>query len=81
MQRIVFFKIALIIMFVFVVLITTNEQSKDVQAFTSQVLQRGTTGEDVIELQSRLKYNGFYTSKVDGVFGWSNVLGRTKLPR
>lgn len=71
MQRIVFFKIALIIMFVFVVLITTNEQSKDVQAFTSQVLQRGSTGEDVIELQSRLKYNGFYTSKVDGVFGWS----------
>ncbi|WP_374103009.1 spore cortex-lytic enzyme [Bacillus sp. ISL-77] len=55
----------------FVVLITTSEQSKDVQAFTNQVLQRGSAGEDVIELQSRLKYNGFYTSEVDGVFGWN----------
>jgi N-acetylmuramoyl-L-alanine amidase len=71
MQRRVFFKIPLIITFLFVVLITTSEQSKDVLAFSNQVLQRGSTGEDVIELQSRLKYNGFYTSKVDGVFGWN----------
>ncbi|MEH7481792.1 spore cortex-lytic enzyme [Neobacillus drentensis] len=71
MQRRSFFKSPLIVMLLFVVFITTSEQSKDVQAFTSQVLQRGSTGDDVIELQSRLKYNGFYTSKVDGVFGWN----------
>lgn len=71
MQRRVYFKIPLIITFLFVVLITTSEQSKDVLAFSNQVLQRGSTGEDVIELQSRLKYNGFYTSEVDGVFGWN----------
>ncbi|MEH7505366.1 spore cortex-lytic enzyme [Neobacillus drentensis] len=64
-------KTRLIFIVLFVGLITTSEQSKDVQAFTNQVLQRGSTGEDVIELQSRLKYNGFYTSKVDGVFGWN----------
>ena len=45
-------------------------QLKNVEAFSNQVIQRGASGEDVIELQSRLKYNGFYTGKVDGVFGW-----------
>ncbi|AZU63169.1 spore cortex-lytic enzyme [Neobacillus mesonae] len=40
------------------------------QAFSNQVIQRGAVGEDVIELQSRLKYIGFYTGKIDGVFGW-----------
>ncbi|MEH7072773.1 spore cortex-lytic enzyme [Neobacillus drentensis] len=64
-------KLPLCFTFLLVVVITTSEQSKDVQAFTSQVLQRGSTGEDVIELQSRLKYNGYFTSKVDGVFGWN----------
>lgn len=39
-------------------------------AFTSQVIQKGATGEDVIELQARLKYIGFYKGDVDGVFGW-----------
>lgn len=66
-----FVKTRLIFIVLFVVFITTSEQSNDVLAFTSQVLQRGSTGEDVIELQSRLKYNGFYTSNVDGVFGWN----------
>ncbi|WP_240035237.1 spore cortex-lytic enzyme [Neobacillus notoginsengisoli] len=40
-------------------------------AFTNQVIQYGSVGEDVIELQSRLKYIGFYSKKIDGVFGWS----------
>lgn len=41
-----------------------------VQAFSNQVIQKGAVGEDVIELQSRLKYIGFYHGKIDGVFGW-----------
>ncbi|WP_425388099.1 spore cortex-lytic enzyme [Ectobacillus panaciterrae] len=51
--------------------LASSGQGKEVQAFTNQVIQKGAVGEDVIELQSRLKYNGFYTGKVDGVFGWS----------
>ena len=40
------------------------------QAFSSQIIQRGSTGNDVIELQSRLKYIGYYNGKIDGAFGW-----------
>lgn len=40
-------------------------------AFSDQVIQQGATGEDVIELQARLQYIGFYNGKIDGVFGWS----------
>jgi N-acetylmuramoyl-L-alanine amidase len=40
-------------------------------AFSDQVIQRGATGDDVIELQARLQYNGFYHGPIDGVYGWS----------
>lgn len=39
-------------------------------AFSEQVIQQGAVGEDVIELQDRLKHLGFYNGSVDGVFGW-----------
>ncbi|SEM85773.1 N-acetylmuramoyl-L-alanine amidase [Mesobacillus persicus] len=40
------------------------------EAFSNQVVQQGAVGDDVIELQSRLQYLGFYNGKIDGVFGW-----------
>ncbi|PLR99767.1 spore cortex-lytic enzyme [Bacillus sp. T33-2] len=40
------------------------------KAFTNQVLQQGAVGDDVIELQARLQYVGFYNGQIDGVFGW-----------
>lgn len=40
------------------------------EAFSNQVIQQGAVGDDVIELQSRLQYLGFYNGKIDGVFGW-----------
>jgi len=43
---------------------------KPAQAFSPQVIQKGATGDDVIELQARLQYIGFYRGKIDGVFGW-----------
>ncbi|MFB6465983.1 spore cortex-lytic enzyme [Cytobacillus sp. Hz8] len=39
-------------------------------AFSNQVIQQGATGDDVIELQARLQYLGFFTGKIDGVFSW-----------
>lgn len=40
------------------------------EAFSNQVIERGAYGEDVIELQSRLQYIGFYNGKIDGEFGY-----------
>lgn len=40
-------------------------------AFSGQIIQRGAEGDDVIELQSRLQYTGYYRDPIDGVFGWS----------
>ncbi|WP_062047327.1 cell wall hydrolase [Bacillus sp. JCM 19034] len=39
-------------------------------AFSDQIIQRGATGDDVVELQARLQYIGFYDGTIDGVFGW-----------
>ena len=44
---------------------------KQTEAFSPQVIQHGAIGDDVIELQARLQYIGFYNKKIDGVFGWS----------
>lgn len=43
---------------------------KVTNAFSEQVIQKGATGDDVIELQARLQYIGFYNGAIDGVFGW-----------
>lgn len=42
----------------------------EVNAFSPQVIQRGALGDDVIELQARLQYIGFYKGKIDGAFGY-----------
>ncbi|WP_409978520.1 spore cortex-lytic enzyme [Anoxybacteroides amylolyticum] len=42
----------------------------EAHAFSNQVIQRGAVGDDVLELQARLQYIGFYNGKIDGVFGW-----------
>ncbi|WP_096434844.1 spore cortex-lytic enzyme [Alteribacter populi] len=44
--------------------------SMEVDAFTDQIIQKGATGDDVVELQSRLQYIGFYNETIDGVYGW-----------
>lgn len=45
-------------------------KKSEVSAFSPQVIQHGAVGEDVIELQARLKHIGYFTGEVDGVFGW-----------
>lgn len=39
-------------------------------AFSSQEIARGAYGDDVIELQARLQYIGYYTGTIDGKFGY-----------
>ncbi|PYF05811.1 N-acetylmuramoyl-L-alanine amidase [Ureibacillus chungkukjangi] len=39
-------------------------------AFSGQTIERGAFGDDVIELQARLQYVGFYKGKIDGIFGY-----------
>lgn len=51
--------------------LTIGLSPRQILAFSPQVIQRGATGDDVIELQARLQYIGYYTGQVDGVFGWS----------
>ncbi|WP_226034665.1 spore cortex-lytic enzyme [Aquibacillus saliphilus] len=50
--------------------VTATQTGKPVEAFSQQIIQQGAVGEDVIELQARLQYLGFYNGKIDGVFGW-----------
>jgi N-acetylmuramoyl-L-alanine amidase len=47
-----------------------TDKTDHAEAFSNQVIQKGATGEDVIELQSRLQYIGYYNGNIDGVFGW-----------
>ncbi|MFX3623507.1 MAG: spore cortex-lytic enzyme [Ectobacillus sp.] len=58
-------------MFVFLASLLIGSLGEGAHAFSNQVIQRGAVGEDVIELQSRLQYIGFYKGKIDGVFGWN----------
>jgi N-acetylmuramoyl-L-alanine amidase len=53
-----------------VCLVICGKPAEEVKAFSNQVIQRGAVGDDVIELQARLQYIGFYNGKIDGVFGW-----------
>ncbi|GGL46991.1 spore cortex-lytic enzyme [Sporolactobacillus putidus] len=41
-----------------------------VTAFSDQVITQGESGDDVIELQARLQYIGFFKGKIDGRFGY-----------
>lgn len=43
------------------------------ETFSKTILQYGAVGEDVRELQGRLKFLGFYHGEVDGDFGWSTL--------
>lgn len=60
-------KILLVSMLLFV---SCNPVEQRSFAFTNQVIERGSFGDDVVELQARLQYIGFYTGKIDGKFGY-----------
>ncbi|WP_245837393.1 spore cortex-lytic enzyme [Virgibacillus phasianinus] len=57
-------------MYCMTVILQPATPNHTVYAFTQQVIQQGAVGDDVIELQSRLQYIGYYNGEIDGVFGW-----------
>nr|WGD80663.1 spore cortex-lytic enzyme [Bacillus subtilis] len=59
---------ACLILFSFTIMTFFNTET--ISAFSNQVIQRGATGDDVVELQARLQYIGYYNGKIDGVYGW-----------
>ncbi len=61
---------SLILISLFIFPISLFEENRWVHAFSGQVIQRGATGDDVIELQARLQYIGFFHGKINGVFDW-----------
>ncbi|WP_239587004.1 spore cortex-lytic enzyme [Bacillus ectoiniformans] len=46
------------------------ENPRSAHAFSNQVIQKGASGDDVLELQARLQYISYYKGKIDGVYGW-----------
>lgn len=62
--------LSIIFSFMFAISIISIPQN-DAIAFSEQQIARGAYGDDVIELQARLQYLGFYTSKIDGKFGYN----------
>ncbi|MFB3160321.1 spore cortex-lytic enzyme [Neobacillus sp. 179-J 1A1 HS] len=64
-------KLIIPLLFFLCIMPFTFLENNRVFAFSNQVIQQGSVGDDVIELQSRLQYLGFYNKKIDGVFGWS----------
>lgn len=62
---------ALLLLFLCLLPFSLLEDHQKAYAFSNQVIQKGAVGQDVIELQSRLKFLGFFHRKIDGAFGWS----------
>ncbi|MBO2944135.1 spore cortex-lytic enzyme [Paenibacillus sp. F411] len=46
-----------------------QEEQELLPVFSQEAVKYGSTGEDVYELQGRLKHLGFYNGKIDSVFG------------
>lgn len=44
-----------------------------VPTFGTSILKYGSSGQDVYELQGRLKFLGFYGGKIDGQYGWGTL--------
>lgn len=63
--------LSIAIAFSAVEIVPGNLTDNAVPTFTDRILIKGSTGNDVRELQGRLQLLGFYKGRVDGVFGWT----------
>nr|WP_134698939.1 spore cortex-lytic enzyme [Ammoniphilus sp. YIM 78166] len=53
----------------------------DKETFSGRVLSRGSSGQDVVELQERLKYIGYLNDVSDGKFGWNTYWALRKFQK
>ena len=53
-----------------VLLVAMTIPYSEAQGFSQQDIARGAYGDDVIELQARLQYLGYYNGQIDGKFGY-----------
>lgn len=65
--------ITVLIMFVLFVGIQMRQQLASQSTFSNAVIRYGATGKDVVELQGRLRFLGFYKSSVDGDYGYNTL--------
>lgn len=49
------------------------QSNRDQEAFSNATIKYGSQGQDVRELQGRLKFIGFYKGKIDGDFGYATL--------
>lgn len=52
-----------------------REPSAAKDVFSKQTVRYGASGDDVYELQGRLKYLGYYNGNIDSVFGYQTLRG------
>jgi N-acetylmuramoyl-L-alanine amidase len=50
-----------------------GDKGKSAETFSGAIIKLGSSGKDVYELQGRLKYLGYYSSAVDGQFGYTTL--------
>lgn len=74
---IITFTMALIIGLV----IANSTISKKQETFSGRILELGNSGDDVIELQERLKYIGYLKGETDGKFGWNTYWALRKFQK
>ncbi len=60
-------------MFVLFVGVQMRQQLASQSTFSNAVIRYGATGKDVVELQGRLRFLGFYKSSVDGDYGYNTL--------
>lgn len=70
MGRVVTTKGLALALVVVMLLVAVGPALQEAHSFGNTTLKVGSRGDDVYELQGRLKFLGYYTGAVDGKFGW-----------
>lgn len=70
MRRVVTVRGLAIALVMVMLLVAIGPALQEAHSFGNTTLKVGSRGDDVYELQGRLKFLGYYTGAIDGQFGW-----------